>query len=412
MKIKNLLPVIVLLSICIVAAGLLGAVNLLTSPIILKNQEDEANKALLEVLPDGSNFSKIEITEDYPDSVTDGWKADGGYVFRMSVTGKSSGMIVMCGVSPDGKIVGTKVVSNQETPGYAAPVFEKTEDGQVYKDATLEGFSEVIVAGSTLTSRAYANAVKAALQSAILAAGGSVDTRTPEQILNDNLNAALGTEDKKFDKWFKVESLAGVDSVYTCADGYVFVIGESFVGIDSNGNVVTADATDESKAASLAAYATVKASTFTEITSFTGSEFADIVKAEVTASGNYVFEIKAKGYKYHSNKDFVGIDGGYFYIKISISAEGKIIDCVTLSHEESKGYGDVCATEDYYKQWIGATDTDIKISVQEPDFYEDQIQPDNTDIGVIASSTFTTHGYQTAVKLAFKAFDELKGDIE
>ena len=392
MKLKNLLPVIVLLSICIVAAGLLGAVNALTHPEILRREEQKANEALLEVLPDGSNFSKLTLTEEYPDSVTDGWKADGGYVFRMSVTGKSSGMVVMCGVSEDGKIVATKVISNQETPSYASPVFEKTEDGQAYKDATLNTLEEVIVAGSTLTSRAYANAVKAALQSYVLATGGSVDTRTPEQILNDNLNAALGTEGKKFDKWFKVASLEGIDAAYSTDSGYVFVIGESFVGIDSTGAVVSADATEENKSAALAAYTEIKSVTLDKITELPEGLGKRFVEASVSSDGVYVITVQGAGYgingEWHAS-------GEYMTVKVAISADGKILDTAVVYHSETEDVGGAALNNpDFIGQFVGKDSTNYR------------------DVTVVTGATLTSDGYKNAVKNAFAAYEILKGDIE
>jgi len=41
---------------------------------------------------------------------------------------------------------------------------------------------------------------------------------------------------------------------------------------------------------------------------------------------------------------------------------------------------------------------------------EDQIPEGNTDIGVITSATYTTFGYQRAIKAAFAAYEILKGE--
>ena len=85
MKQNNLMPSVVLGTICIVVAFLLSAVNMITGPIIEEAQNAAAAKALLEVLPEGKDFKEIEITSDYPASVTAGYVADGGFVFRMNV---------------------------------------------------------------------------------------------------------------------------------------------------------------------------------------------------------------------------------------------------------------------------------------------------------------------------------------
>ena len=47
------------------------------------------------------------------------------------------------------------------------------------------------ISGATKTTAAYKNAMKDALNAAIILGGGEVDIRTEEEILNDNLSAAL-----------------------------------------------------------------------------------------------------------------------------------------------------------------------------------------------------------------------------
>ena len=411
---KNLLPSIVLGSICLVVAVLLSVVNMFTAPVIAGRQNAAANAALLEVLPDGKNFKEIEITSEYPEIITKGYTADGGCVFQMQVTGKSSGLIIMCGVNSEGKVTGTKVIANEETPSYAEKVFPTVEgtNGK-YTDMTLDTFEPQLVAGATLTSRAYSEAIKAALQAAILASGGSVDTRTPEQILQDNCNAALGTEGVEFVRWFATEILAGVDKTYVAKDnsGFVFVIGEKFIGVNASG-VVTEGVSAEDTQTVSAAYTLASATTLTELTDLPEGIKEEVTKISVTATGNYVFELSSKGYDSlfeFSNGHFSG-NTQPIIIKLSISADGKIIDCVTVKHSESKGYGDKCATDEYYDSFAGKTDDDIKLSVTSPDYMLDQIPTDSTDIGAISSATYTTYGYQKAIKSAFAAFNLLTAE--
>lgn len=407
MKKNNLLPIITLSSICIVVGLILSLINSVTGPIIDAAQNSAANAALLEVLPEGTNFEEIALDEKYPAVITKGYKSDGGFVFQTSVAGKSAGLIIMCGINTEGKIVGTQVIADQETDSYDVNVFPLVSGTNgAYSGMDLAGFEPFLVSGATLTSKAYSEAVKASLQAFTIANGGTVDIRTPEQILQDNCNAALGTEGITFTKWFATEVLSDIDSVYIAEDGSgrVFVIGESFIGVLADGTIV--DIGDADSELITAANATVSASTLTEITEFPeGINQKTVTKISVTESGNYVFELVAKGYQ----ALFDYGNGAVINIKVSISADGKIIDCLTLSHEESSGFGDACATEEYYEQYRGASDADVVVSVKEPDGHADQISPDNDDIGVIASATFTTYGYQKAIKTAFEAFNILTG---
>ena len=403
---KNIMPTAILGSICLVVALLLSLINSITAPIIKAAQEAAANDALAIVLPDGEKFEEITLDEKYPAVITKGYKADGGFVFQASVTGKSSGLIILIGIDADGKIVGTEVIADQETDSYDANVFPAVTGTEgAYKGMDLDNFNPYLVAGATLTSEAYGDAIKAALQSFVLASGGTVDTRTPEQILQDNCNAALGTTGVTFTKWFATEILEGIDAVYVAADnsGRVFVIGETFVGVKDGAIVGTTDANAETV---LAANTIIANSSKTEITELpTGINKEIVLKAYVTASGNYVFDLKASGFANYSYEEGYSDVEIPIYISISIGADGKIIDCVTTDHEESKGYGDVCGTDEYRNQWIGATGSDIVIS-------NGPIGKDSTDIGAIAGATYTTKGYQKAVKAAFTAFEKLTETTE
>jgi hypothetical protein len=179
-------------------------------------------------------------------------------------------------VDNEGKVTGTKCLESNETNGV-----EGTLDGK-FNTMTLDTLTVDIISSSTKTCEGYRDAVKAALQAQIICSGGSVDIRDPEQILQDNCNAALGTEGLTFKKWFAVEEITGVDALYLPdnAEGAVAKVGELFVGVNANGEVVTpgdefADITE----AVQNAYAIYSASVLTEIT----------LPNSVTAMGEHAF---------------------------------------------------------------------------------------------------------------------------
>lgn len=387
---SKLMPTVVLTCICLVVALMLAGINMVTGPIIKAAQDAATNEALLKVLPDGKNFTKIELNDSYPKVVDAAYKADGGYVFRMTVTGKNS-MIIMCGINTEGKVVGTKVIDDNETPDYSKNVFPLVEgtDG-AYKGMSLEGFEPQLVSKATLTSTAYSEAIKAALQAFVIANGGSVDLRTPEEILQDNCNAALGTEGVKFTKWLKIAELPGIDAVYSAEGGrgYVFVIGEAFIAYNEFGDLVSTGVSAENIATADAAYNTVSSITLKKLDAIPAGVSTTIVKAIYSASnGAYVFELNALGYQMSS-------DYGTqvpIVINLAISADGKIADVVTVSEEESDGIGDKCAEEEYYKEWIG----------------KDATGAASPDTGAISGATVTSNGYRQAIKSAFLAFEKL-----
>ena len=71
---KNLKNLFVFVCICTVITLLLATTNSITSPIIAKNQNASANKALLEVMPNGKGFEKVDISKfALPSTVTEAY---------------------------------------------------------------------------------------------------------------------------------------------------------------------------------------------------------------------------------------------------------------------------------------------------------------------------------------------------
>ena len=284
---KSLKDVLVLFVICCVFGTLLAAVNSITSAVIRDRENAPMDDSvLLEYLPNGKNFQEITLTDEYPEAVTKGWKADGGCVFQVEVKGYKDGLVIMVGIDADGKIVKVKHTKTNETFGAETDL---DNDYTEKKDSldTLTELPSSAESGAPLTTKAYYNALKAALQAAAIAGGEEVDTRTPEQIFQDNCNAALGTTDLVFTRWFATEEITSVDKVYVASDnsGYVFIIDESFVGVNAGG-VTTPDASDENKAAASEAYTTITASTLEEITELPeGINKTIVKKAYITSSG-------------------------------------------------------------------------------------------------------------------------------
>ena len=379
MKKSNILPTVVLSAICVTVALLLAVVNSVTAPIIEAARAAQANEALLVVFPDGEDFEEMDITDaGLPASVVKAYKETSGkgFVFQVSSTGYKPGLIVMCGVDNEGKVTGTKCLESNETNGV-----EGSLDGK-FNTMTLDTLTVDVIASSTKTCEGYRDAVKAALQAQIICSGGSVDIRDPEQILQDNCNAALGTEGLTFKKWFAVEEIAGVDALYLPenAEGAVAKVGDLFVGVNASGEVVTpgeefAEITEVVKNA----YAIYSASVLTEITLPEGVS-QRVVGAWKTASGNYVFEIEAAGYGI--NGEYVA-SGEYVRLKVALTAEGVIISTLTTYQNETAGIGDVCMTPEYYEQFNGTT-IDSYNSVEN-----------------VTGATVTTSGYKRAVKTAF-----------
>ena len=384
---KNLL---VFVCICCVVTLMLAVTNSCTAPLIEKNQNAAANAALLEVMPEGGGFDSVDLSEySLPSTVTEVFAESSGkgYVVKLVTSGYGTDMVIMCGVDNNGVVTGAVCLSSNETLSK-----EKTY-GENFLGKDADGVENVdIISGATKTTAAYKNVIKDALNTAVILGGGNVDIRTEEEILLDNLSAALPAAEGKFEKMFIVEALENVDDVYVSenGEGYVFVSGENFVGVGADGSVVSEGV--ENAENYVNAVELVKATTFEEIDL---SAYPDlektVVSAKKTATGNFVVETKGAGYGIKGGNEYHPASGEYIVVCVSMTPDGKILDCFTVSEGETDGLGDACADEKFYGQFDGKTEENY------------------TEIDAIGGATMTTDGYKQAIKRAFDAVNVLKG---
>lgn len=388
---SKLMPSIVLSAICLVVALLLSVVNMVTAPIIAEIQANKANAALLEVLPNGKNFTEVDVTlYDLPAEVNKAYKADGGYVFQLTEVGYKAGLTIVVGVGTDGKIAGVKHIASNETYGLEAGL------NQAYVGKELVGVEKIIAQGATeksATSSAYYKAMQhAEMAYQIIGLGEDVDTRTPEEILQDDCNALFGTEGKTFSKWFAVEVIDPAIKAVYIADGVgrVYLVGDSKIGVDTTGaakyDSEDATITEDVLNTVTGADGIIAASTLSEVAGATNEH---VTKVEVTASGNYVFTVNGEGY---------GINGGYknsgkyMVLKIAITSDGKIIETMVVSHKETDSYGGVAFAD--------------------PEFMGQFVGTDKNTIGsanISSGATITLNGYKEAISWAFEVFETLTG---
>ena len=386
---KYIKSVISLTVICAAVATLLAVTNFVTAPIIEKNAASAANEALVIVMPEGTDFTPVDISAyQLPATVTEVYtEAGGGCVVKLTTAGYGTDMLIMCGVNAAGEITGATCLSSNETLGV-----EKTYGDTVagFTSDTIESLATL--SGATMTTQAYKNALNDALNTAIILGGGSVDIRSEEEILADNLKEALPAGEGAFTQWFVTEDLADVSAVYVADNGagYVFVSGESFIAVDGEGNVLT-DVADDVKATMSANAQAVAASEATEIDITAYADMpANIDKAYKTASGNYVFELHTAGFGINGDH-YYNPSGEYIYIKASATADGRILACQTISQKETDGIGSACADASFYSQFNGKDETNYN------------------DIDAIGGATITTNGYKTGVAKVFEAVKILEG---
>ena len=388
---KNLIKsVLTLVCVCAVMASLLAVANMITAPIIEKNNNAAANEALLQVMPNGEIFEEVDISNfELPKTVSKVYKeSKGGFVFEIITTGYKSDFVIMCGIDTNGTVSGAVCLRSNETKEV-----EKTY-GENFVGKNQAEVAEVdTISACTQTTKAYRSAVSDAINAAIILGGGSVDLRTEDQILTDNLSAALPSAEGKFTKLFVVEEIEGVDKIYVAdnASGYVCVIGDEFIGIDNNNNVIT-NTTEENAKNLVEQIQKIKTTTIEEldISSYTNIN-KNVVEISKTASGNYIILTKGAGYGIKGDDTYLPISGEYIFVRVSMNKEGKIIDCVTVSQAETNGVGSVCADEIFYGQFVGKTEDNYN------------------EIDAISGATMTTNGYKDAIKYAFDAVKIIEG---
>ena len=227
------------------------------------------------------------------------------------------------------------------------------------------------------------------MNAVIILGGGSVDVRSEEEILDDNLSTALPAADGEFTKVFLTEAV-DVDSMYVADNqsGYDCVIGEEFIGVETNG-VVTADSINAQVASD--AVALIMASSLSDIDLSSFPDLTYAVSAKKTATGNYIIETKGAGYGIKGGDEYHPASGEYIVVRVSISPSGEIIDCLTVSQKETQGLGDACADESFYGQFVGKAEGNY------------------TEVDAISGATMTTDGYKQAIERAFNVLNVLKG---
>lgn len=159
-------PIAVLAGICLVVTALLAYINMITSPIITKAEEDAAAQARAEVLSEADDFEKLE--GELPEGVTEAYKATNGagYVFMLSTKGYGGEIKLICGIKSDGSIEQTKTLSHKETSGIGSKVVDNESDyRKQYPGKTADDYNTVdAVTGATISSKAYQKAITAAFE--------------------------------------------------------------------------------------------------------------------------------------------------------------------------------------------------------------------------------------------------------
>lgn len=167
---SNLTNMVLVLGVtCLFCSAVLGGAYVLTKDPIATAAAEKTNKAISQVLP---HFTDLEYNQEgryY--KATDG-DALVGYAVESSTVGFGGPLSLIVGITPDGVVYNTSVLSHSETPGLGAKCTSDSRfmdqwrgfNPQAKKlSVTKDGGDVDAITASTITSRAYTLAVENAL---------------------------------------------------------------------------------------------------------------------------------------------------------------------------------------------------------------------------------------------------------
>jgi len=165
----RLIIVLVVIS-AIVALGL-GLIDMITAPQIALNEEKERQEAMEAVLP-ADSYEQVPYDGGEGSIVNSVYRAgDDGWVVQVSPNGFSGAVVTMVGVTNEGTVSGVSIVSHAETSGLGANATKASfRDQLIGKSGVVtvkkDGGEIDALTGATITSRAVASGVTAALEAA------------------------------------------------------------------------------------------------------------------------------------------------------------------------------------------------------------------------------------------------------
>ena len=217
-------PWAILLLICVVVGGVLGAVNGLTEGPIAQQAVEAANAARRISFPDADTFEELELAPDSGADTCFAAMKDGqqvGYVAKVTVTGFGGPIEIHVGMDLEQTITGISVGGSgfSETPGLGdkarEPEFQAQFTGLTIPTQLGEGVEAIT--GATITSGAVSSGVnKAGYFIRDLIDPPAEDNRPEDKQFGGVLPGATTKEEQT--------APAGIDKLYTSDAGVVLYV--------------------------------------------------------------------------------------------------------------------------------------------------------------------------------------------
>jgi len=156
---------------CVVSAGLLAWVFLVTAPMIEANAKATFEGSLREVLPGAENFKEVSAP-DAKNRIYEGYATGKaiGLAVKVAPRGYAGEIEMLVGVDPELRIKGMKILNQRETPGLGTnvlkPKFIAQFIGKGAKDAFVPKKDIDAITGATISTRGVCEGAKAVLKDA------------------------------------------------------------------------------------------------------------------------------------------------------------------------------------------------------------------------------------------------------
>ncbi|MCX5818391.1 MAG: RnfABCDGE type electron transport complex subunit G [Deltaproteobacteria bacterium] len=154
---------------CVISAGMLAYVFMMTGPRIEANAKATFEGSLREVLPGAESFKNVAVP-GAKSEIYEGFAGGQavGLAVKVAPRGYSSEIVMLVGVDPELRIKGMKILSQLETPGLGTnvekPKFQKQFIGKGVKDAFEPKKDIDAITGATISSRGVCEGVKTVLK--------------------------------------------------------------------------------------------------------------------------------------------------------------------------------------------------------------------------------------------------------
>ena len=162
---------ITLLSITALVAAALAGVNSITLPVIAASNEAKTQEAIEAVLPGGGEMVDFTASTDV---VSEVYRGENGFAVKVAPGGFGGPIEMMVGIDNEGTVLGISIIKHAETPSLGAVAAAKGSAGENFRSSFIGLSGEVLVSkdggeadtisGATITSRAVADGVNAALE--------------------------------------------------------------------------------------------------------------------------------------------------------------------------------------------------------------------------------------------------------